>query len=121
MTILDAIQEADRLKPNSFPTEQKLRWLERLERRIREELLSSCEGSLPDWEAFDSGELDRKLLVDQPYDEIYVHWLCAQMDYYEREYEGFNASNAMFEALFRRFRNAYNREHRPKTGEKHYH
>ena len=38
MQITDAIKEADRLKPNAFPTEDKLRWLERLERRIREEI-----------------------------------------------------------------------------------
>ena len=120
MTIAEAIREADRLKPNSFPTEDKLRWLERLELRLREEILERCEGTLPAWSPFETGDLSRALQVPAPFDEIYVHWLCAQMDYYEREYEGFNASNAMFEALFRRFRNAYNREHRPRTGEKHF-
>ncbi len=120
MTIAEAIREADRLKPNSFPAEDKLRWLERLERRLREEILSRCEGELPERSPIGAEELNRRLQVDAPYDEMYIHWLCAQMDYYQREYEGFNASNAMFEAIFRRFRNAYNREHRPKSAEKHY-
>ena len=118
MTIADAIREADRLKPNSFSTEDKLRWLERLEQRIREEIRGRCEEELPAWEPFEPGDLSRVLQAPAPYDELYVHWLCAQMDYYEREFEGFNASNAMFEALFRRFRNARNREHRPRTAEK---
>ena len=118
MTIADAIREADRLKPNGFPTEDKLRWLERLELRLREEVLGRCEGALPAWSPFEAGDLSRTLSAPAPYDEIYVHWLCAQMDYYEREPEGFNASNAMFEALFRRFRNAYTREHRPKSAGK---
>ena len=121
MTIADAIREADRLKPNGFSTEDKLRWLERLELRLREEIPGRCEGELPAWDPFEAGELSRVLQVSAPYDEIYVHWLCAQMALFEQELESFNAANALFEAVFARFRNAYNREHRPKTGEKHYH
>ena len=120
MTIADAIREADRLKPNAFPAEDKLRWLERLELRLREEILSRCDSTLPAWSPFETENLSRPLLAPAPYDEIYVHWLCAQMDYYEREYESFNAANAMFEALWRRFRNAWNREHRHQAAEKHF-
>ena len=111
MTTMDAIREADRLRPNSFPPEDKLRWLERLEQRIREEILRRYEGDLP--EQSDTEVPDRALTAEAPFDEMYVHWLCAQMALYEQELESFNAANALFEALFGRFRNAYNREHRP--------
>lgn len=117
---MDAIREADRLRPNSYPTEEKLRWLARLEARIREEILPHYEPEAAAAQETDPEAPDRRLCVETPYDEMYVHWLCAQMALYEQELESFNAANALFEAVFVRFRNAYNREHRPKATEKRY-
>lgn len=120
MQITDAIKEADRLKPNDFPTEDKLRWLERLERRVRGEIMTHYTGTVPEIEPFEPEDLNRELQVPAPYDEMYVHWLCAQMDYYEREYDSFNASNGMFEAVYGQFRNWYNRNHEAVTAVKRY-
>lgn len=120
MLVSQAIQEADRLKPNAFPTDDKLRWLERLERRIRNEILAHYVSTAPEIETIGAGDLSRELSVPAPYDEMYVHWLCAQMDYFERELDSFNASNAMFEAVFRDYRNAYNRDHRALSAVKKY-
>lgn len=120
MIIGDAIKEADRLKPNAFPTEDKLRWLERLERRVREEVLAHYTGTVPEVEPFTTEDLENELLVPAPYDEMYIHWLCAMMDYYEREIDSFNASNAMFEAVFVSFRNWYNWNHEANRAVKRY-
>ena len=118
MTAMDAIREADRLRPNSFPAEDKLRWLDRLEQRIREELLKPYEGLTPETEESEANSPDRKLTAEAPFDEMYIHWLCAQMALYEQELESFNAANALFEALYGRFRNELNRRHRPRTAAK---
>lgn len=120
MIISDAIKEADRMKPNSFSTEDKLRWLERLEKRVRNEILLHYKTTVPEITPFTTDDLSRELQVPEPYDEMYVHWLCAQMDYYEREYDGFNASNAMFEAVFVSYRNWYNWNHDAIRAEKTY-
>ncbi len=119
MTTMEAIREADRLRPNSYPAEDKLRWLARLEARIREEILLRCEESPGTGEA-DPEAPDRTLTAEEPFDEMYIHWLCAQMALYEQELESFNAANALFEAVFGSFRNAYAREHRPKSRVKRY-
>lgn len=111
MTILDAITAADALKPNSFPTETKIQWLERLDKRILRDILAHYEGEIPEDPSYNTENTDRELLAGPPYDEMYVHWLACQMDYYEREYDAFNASNAMFEAVYGRFRNDYNATH----------
>ncbi len=118
MTMMDAIRESDRLRPNSFPAEDKLRWLDRLDRRLREEIHAQHEGTAPSLPAFSPEDLTRELLVGAPYDELYIHWLCAQMDYYNGELDSFNAANTMFEAVFRQFRNAYHRAHLPLGTEK---
>ena len=117
---MEAIREADRLRPNSFPAEDKLRWLARLDARIREEIMQRYEGEIPTTEETDPETPDRQLTAAAPYDEMYVHWLCAQMALYEQELESFNAANALFEAVYGSFRNAQNRERPPKTARKRY-
>ena len=46
--------------------------------------------------------------------KLCIRWLEAQIDYANREYDSFNASNAMFDSVYTAFRNAYNKTHMPK-------
>lgn len=125
MTILEAIAEADALKPNMYQDPDKIRWLSRLDGRIQREILDTHEYNEgeepPEFDGYTqdtSGETE--LLVPAPYDEMYVRWLEAQVDYANREFDAFNNSNAMFESVFASFRNAYNRSHMPRGHRKVY-
>lgn len=154
MTIINAINETDHLKPNMYGMQEKIKWLSRLDRRIFEQILLTHEMSEeemapflpentgeeteqdpteaivaldlpwpePDWRAkyaqlvfppYTEEDSEKELLAGEPYDEMYVHWLSAQIDWNNREYEGFNNENAMFESVYGAFRNAYNQSHRP--------
>ena len=121
MTVAEAINEINTLKPNSYGDEEKTRWLSRLDAQIRREILDThfpSDGeSIP---AEGPYAADTELLVPSPYDELYVHFLAAQIDFYNREYGAFNATNAMFEACCASFRNRYNATHRPRSAEKAY-
>jgi hypothetical protein len=116
MTVSEAINEINTLKPNSYGDEEKTRWLERLDGQIRREILDTHfpnDGeSIPAEGDYDG---DTELLALAPYDELYVHYLAAQIDYYNREYEAFNATNAMFDACYASFRNKVNATHRPRS------
>ena len=119
MTIREAITEADALKPNMYQDPDKIRWLSRLDGRIQQEIIATHElnegEEPPEFDGYTvetSG--DTELLVPAPYDEMYIRWMEAQIDYANREFDSFNASNAMFESVFGAFRNAYNRTHMPK-------
>ena len=125
MKVQDAINEADNLKPNMYSTGDKVTWLSRLDLRIKTEIYDTherLEGE-PDVSDF-SGYTDTtegrqaELLVAEPYAEMYVHWLEAQIDYYNLEYDGFNASNAVFESVFTTYRNLYNASHKPLSARK---
>lgn len=115
MKAMEAINQADRLRPNAYSAEEKLRWLERLEERIRKEVPAGDEA-----EAEVGFGPERELLAPGAYEELYLHFLCAQMSLGDGETDSFNAANALFEAVFRQFRNARNRERLPKTACKRY-
>ena len=115
MKAMEAINQADRLRPNAYSAEEKLRWLERLEERIRKEVPAGDEA-----EAEVGFGPERELLAPGAYEELYLHFLCAQMSLGDGEIESFNSFIALFEALFSRFRNTWNREHLPKSASKRY-
>ena len=124
MTIHDAIAEVDSLKPNMFGEKDKIRWLSRLDARIYEEIILTHRYNEGEEEVSFAGygedDGEKELLVGQPHDELYLHWLEAQIDYHNMEYDSFNNSNAVFDAVFSSFRNAYNQSHMPKGTRKIY-
>ncbi len=162
MTVIQAINEVDNLKPNMYGLPEKIKWLSRLDRRIFEQILLTHELSeeekqpfLPEPEeeteteapavepsdyspwvnhshvpqgkspelvfnGYTEEDTDKELIVGEPYDEVYVHWLEAQIDWNNMEYAGFNNTNAMFESVYSAFRNAFNQTHMPLGVRKNY-
>ena len=124
MKVKEAIAEADGLKANMLPTEQKLKWLTRLDMRVKQEIIDTHElnegEEAPTAPAYTKDSMETELLVPEPHAEMYVHWLSAQIDYSNMEFDGFNAANAMFDRVFNSYRNYYNQHHRPKSAGKIY-
>jgi hypothetical protein len=124
MKVKEAIAEADGLKANMLPLEQKIKWLNRLDLTVKQEILDTHEYNTGETEpatpAYTKDNMETELLVPEPFAEMYVHWLEAQIDYANLENEGFNAANAMFESVYSKYRNYYNQHHRPKSARKIY-
>jgi len=124
MKIHDAIAEVDSLKPNMFGEEAKITWLSRLDARIYQEIICTHDRNPDETEitftGYTADDGEKELLVGQPYDEMYIRWLEAQIDYNNMEYDSFNNANGVFEAIYSSFRNAYNRCHMPKGAKKTY-
>ena len=124
MTVIEAIEEADALKPNLFPVANKIRWLSRLDYRVYEEIMKTHvfndDETDPEFAGYGEGDTDETLLVREPWAEMYVFYLSAMIDFNNLEYDGFNATNAMFEAVWSQFANHYNDTHMPITTTKRY-
>ena len=129
MKVIEAINEVDALKVNMYEVRQKIRWLNRLDLRVWNEIALTHEwnedqldgeGNPPTFSGYTDEDQETVLLVPEPYAEMYVRWLEAQIDLANMEMEAFNASNAIFESLYSEFRNAYNQSHRPKGAKKIY-
>lgn len=115
MTIQDCLQRIDALKHNTYTDAEKLAWLSQLDGRIRTDILDTHEGG-PE-EPFvpytAATPRDRSLLVGAPHEEIYLHYLEAQMDRQNGELELYANSSACFNAMWANFSRYYNRLHLP--------
>ena len=116
MTIIEAINLIDLLKPNAFSQPEKLRWLSLLDGKVKEEIIDTHEGGkdIPFKAYNEETPLDTELLIPYPHDEVYTKWLEAQIDYADNEYGRYNNSMSMFNAEYSAYERWYNRNFIPK-------
>ena len=116
MTIMDAITRIDTLKPNRYEQIEKIKWLGTLDDRIKLEIIDTHEDS--ENIAYDGyseeSSLSTVLLAPSPYDELYLSWLEAQIDYWNGETKKYNNSIEMFNAAYAEYASHYHRAHTPK-------
>ena len=115
MTIREAIETADSLRPNAYSTEQKVQWLSVLDGQIQKEILSTHEGWAGATGAYTpQTDPDQQLLLPQPYAaEIYRFWLESRIDLANGELSRYNSSITLFNNAYLTFQDWYNRTHRP--------
>lgn len=113
MTIIEAINKVDELKPNSYTRLDKTRWLSNLDGTIKTEIIDTHEdGEMVIFDGYNSDTSeDTELLVKAPYDDLYLYWLESRMDYYNAEYGRYNNTLAMFNAAYSAYESFYNRAH----------
>lgn len=115
MNITRAVNITDRLKPNSFSLDEKVKWLNDIDSQIYKEIVLTHEGAEgiqpPAYTCRDS--MDKVLIAPSPYDDLYIKYLCSQIDYYNNELARYNNSAMMFNVAYMSFYNYYNRTHTP--------
>lgn len=95
MTLREAIEFVDEVKPNAFPTKVKVKWLEQLDRHIAAEELCMDPVDLKKL-CYSEDEPDVELLVDPPYDDLYPLWLEAKIDLANGEYNKYQNSMQVY-------------------------
>lgn len=116
MKIIEVINQIDSLKHNTYSKRDKIAWLSRLDSMIKRLIIDTHEGSDGvTYEGYtDTTDPETELLVPAPFDEIYLRWLEAQIDYANGEYDKYNNSILMYQTAYDGYANYYNRNHMPK-------
>lgn len=116
MTIIEAIQAVDSLKPNTYSQPEKIQWLSELDGTIKAEIIDTHEGGEDIvFNGYDvNTPLETELIVTAPYDRIYKSWLESRIDYANGEFTRYNNSVTVFNTDYLSFQRAYNRKHMPK-------
>lgn len=115
MTIIEAINMLDALKFNTYTQEDKIAWLSRLDSSVKLQIIDNHIGAENiTFSGYDKDTpLDTVLLVPAPYDEVYLRWMEAQIDYHNGEYDKFNNSIIMYNTAFDAYQTYYTRTHMP--------
>lgn len=117
MKIIEAINRADQLKPNTYTQEEKVRWLSSLDTLIFNNIISNHkDAEVEEFSGYDENTdiEETELLAPAPYDEMYIHWINSKIDLHNGEYTKYNNDVAVYNDYMNNFSNFYNRGHMPK-------
>lgn len=115
MTIMGAINRLDLAKPNVYSQDEKVKWLSTLDGMVKTEIIDTHEGAdnVSFLEYDENTPLTQSLLIHHPYDNVYIKWLEAQIDYANGEYDKYNNSITSFNTALLAYEKYYNRTHKP--------
>ena len=116
MTIIEAIGIVNTLKPNNYTELDKVGWLSEIEGMIKHEIIDTHEGGEDIvFNGYNQDtNTDTKLLISEPYDDVYIKWLEAKIDYNNAEYTKYNNSSIAFNNAYSALERYYNRHYMPK-------
>ena len=123
MTIKECIDMVDSIKPNQYGVEEKTRWLSFLDGIIINDVLKTHEGYEGQYDEFTGYSHDRlgtKLIVNTPYDQMYVEFLKMKIDEANGETARYNNSATMFNSYLGMFKKYYNKYHMPLQADREY-
>ena len=116
MKIIEAINQIDSLKHNTYTQRDKILWLSRLDSMVKRLIIDTHEGGedVIFTGYTETTDPETELLVPAPFDEMYLRWLEAQIDYANGEYGKYNNSILMYQTSYDGYAKYYNRNHMPK-------
>lgn len=124
MTLQEALDIADEMKPNMMKRDLKIKYLTEIEQLIWAEIILK-HVHFP-WQmhkpVYNEETLPGTvLLIPDPYSMVYVYWLMSKIDIQNQEDERYNVDRAHFENAYDTMSDWYTREHMPlqKTREFH--
>lgn len=122
MKIIEAISRIDDLKHNTYSQSDKIVWLSKLDSMAKRLVIDThVGGEYVSFTGYNADtDLDTEMLIPEPFDDAYLRWLEAQIDYANGEYKKYNNSIDMFNTIWNGYKNWYNRTYMPKGSKMNY-
>lgn len=116
MTIQEALDQLDEMKPNMMSRKLKVKYLTEIEQLIYDEIVlkhvQAEETEKPVYtEDSDPGTV---LIIPDPYSSVYLYWLMTKVDIQNQEDARYNIDRQHFETAYDTMSDWYTREHMPK-------
>ena len=110
MTIREALNIVDKLLPNVYDEEDKMKGLKDIESQIYREIILTHENPI---EMTDFTDDSSELFAPSPYDNLYTSYVEAQIYFTQKEIPRYNNTMAVFNEEYREYANWYNRNVMP--------
>ena len=115
MKIAEAISKVDALKPNTYTPEDKIEWLSTLDAKVKSQIIDAheCNDHIFFYGYDSVCDQETELLVPAPYDEMYLRWLEAMIDYHNSDDDRYNNAIILFNNAYEGYKKHYTRTHLP--------
>lgn len=113
MTLKQIIDLVDTMRPNDFPAEVKTQWLNDLETMIQAEVLLFAPEDVITYDY--SVDSNCELLIDKPYEKVYVTYLQAMIEMGNGEYDRYENEMKLFNSFYTSFRKWFTDHYDPGT------
>lgn len=115
MTLSQAINMVDDIKPNAFSCETKTAWINECEGLVQTEVLLRA---IDDITVYDyDRDHGAQLLAKPPHDKIYWAYLSAMVDFGNGEYSRYQNTMQVFNSFFGEYQRWFALHYRPADGE----
>jgi len=115
MTLETVLNRVKILRPHSYPEGELRAWLHELEQMLYEEIIRPrCPEAQPPQALTQETPGEHVLTAPDPYGELYIFYLMAQIDLHRAEAERYSLDAALFHAAYYQYAHAYARRHLPR-------
>lgn len=108
MSFLEIIAQADKLQAAAVDADLQRKWLQDLQLQVWQEVFCACEDA--------PSEPGTELLIQAPYQDVYVYYLLRQGALLFGDMEQYNQYQLLFASRYREFAAWYLRNHKPIVG-----
>ena len=116
MKLVEVIERVKAEKPNMYSEEVLTKWLNQIEMTMQSEVMERTGTEIVKYSWKDDG--DTELLIPEPYDEAYLHYVKAMIDYNNKEFISYNFNSQQFNAVYKAFAGWYKRQYGTTEGRK---
>ncbi len=121
MTIADVIATIAEMKPHAFPDSKIVKWLSDLDAQIYKEVICHYDEETEDPTPYEMEDNegtpavpDVTLIVPEPYSELYVLYVAAQMDFWYGDIVRHNNNMMAYNNAYDGFLRWYHNKHKSK-------
>ena len=115
-TIREILEQVDSRKPNAFSDSDKVRWLAELDGKIAADVLLVSIEDIQQLKYSWPEDAETELLVRFPHDDLYSLWLYARIDFENGEYNKYQNSMELFNAVYNNFVRWFASTYHPANG-----
>lgn len=102
MTLSELIAYCDETRPNQYSNNVKTWWVNEVEARVADDIINRIEG--PEFIIFEpykyDDDKDKDLLLPIQFNDVYVSYIYAKVDFTNAEIERYQADSALFDAAW---------------------
>lgn len=123
MKVEDVLSQVDELKPNAYEDEMKISWLNALEKKIFNSVVSNYEQTEDEnyeYTPLTEQNTGEELIAPDEYAGVYVFYLMGKIDFFNQDTDLYMNDAAMFNQAFQELADYWSRTHEAKGSDSFY-